>query len=42
MTNRTKKTTKKGVSFEPKTDEEALALLRWIYGPEVPAFSGSK
>lgn len=34
-----KKIIKKGVSLDPKTDAEALELLRWIYGPQIPAYS---
>ena len=30
------------ITFEPKTDAEALALLRWMFGPQVPAFKSSK
>jgi hypothetical protein len=29
----------KGVNLDPKTDAEALALLRWMFGPQVPAFT---
>jgi hypothetical protein len=33
---RTKTSTKrKGVNLDPKTDAEALALLRWVYGPQI-------
>ena len=30
----------KGVNLNPKTDKEALALLRWVYGSQVPAYQG--
>ncbi len=29
------------VNMEPKNDAEALALLRWMYGPQVPAYKAS-
>lgn len=37
MTKSTKPT--KGVNLDPKTDAEALALLRWMFGSQVPAFA---
>ena len=34
--------TTKGINLDPKTDAEALALLRWMFGPQVPAFAKAK
>lgn len=28
----------KGVSLDPKTNAEALELLRWMYGEHIPAY----
>lgn len=33
---------KVGVNLDPKTDAEALELLRWTYGPQVPESNDSR